>query len=209
MNTVGNSYSSPGNGHKSGNIESKNSPKHSLPLLKSPYNPARPPTLQRYSNINEKRTSMPPNYTPPPLPEDEDPPDCAVPPPIPDRPACTLSILGSMARDLTGEGSVIVYANERPRERASCDVVNLQNCVTDCTAQLAQRFADIGNVADSHANIAKDSAASNRNANAVLHRVLNLLEELLSDKKADVSRLLVTLSQLRPVTHRLAKTGRQ
>ncbi|KAL6723656.1 hypothetical protein Aduo_018635 [Ancylostoma duodenale] len=109
---------------------------------------------------------MPPNYTPPPLPEDEDPPDCAVPPPIPDRPACTLSIL-------------------------------------------AQRFADIGNVADSHANIAKDSAASNRNANAVLHRVLNLLEELLSDKKADVSRLLVTLSQLRPVTHRLAKTGRQ
>ncbi|KAL6730398.1 hypothetical protein Aduo_001376 [Ancylostoma duodenale] len=44
--------------------------------------------------------------------------------------------------------------------------VNLQNCATDCTAQLAQRFADIGNVADFHANVAKDSGATNRDANA-------------------------------------------
>lgn len=48
--------------------------------------------------------------------------------------------------------------------------LNLQNCATDGTAQLAQRFADIENVADSHANVAKDSAAGNRNANAVLHK---------------------------------------
>ncbi|KAL6722922.1 hypothetical protein Aduo_017990 [Ancylostoma duodenale] len=75
-----------------GNIESKNSPKHSVPLPKSPYSPAKPPTPQGYSNINENRTSMPPNYAPPPVPEDEDPADCAVPPPIPDRPARTLSI---------------------------------------------------------------------------------------------------------------------
>ncbi|KHJ95791.1 CHDCT2 domain protein [Oesophagostomum dentatum] len=87
--------------------------------------------------------------------------------------------------------------------------LNLQNCATDGTAQLAQRFADIENVADSHANVAKDSAAGNRNANAVLHKVLNQLEELLSDMKADVSRLPATLSQLRPVTHRLAMTERQ
>ncbi|KAK6056738.1 CHDCT2 domain protein, partial [Cooperia oncophora] len=69
--------------------------------------------------------------------------------------------------------------------------MNLQNSTTDGTAQLAQRFADIENVADSHANVAKDSAAGNRNANAVLHKVLNQLEELLSDMKADVSRLLL------------------
>ncbi|VDL70684.1 unnamed protein product [Nippostrongylus brasiliensis] len=87
--------------------------------------------------------------------------------------------------------------------------MNLQNSATDGTAQLAQRFADIENVADSHANVAKDSAAGNRNANAVLHKVLNQLEELLSDMKADVSRLPATLSQLRPVTHRLAMTERQ
>ncbi|KIH51153.1 CHDCT2 domain protein, partial [Ancylostoma duodenale] len=116
--------------------------------------------------------------------------------------------LGSIASDLTGEGSVIVCAHERPRERSRLRLleqalvieellrraayVNLQNCATDCTAQLAQRFADIGNVADFHANVAKDSAANNRYANAVLHRVLKQLEELLSDMKADVSRLPAT-----------------
>ncbi|KAL6735144.1 hypothetical protein Aduo_005615 [Ancylostoma duodenale] len=86
--------------------------------------------------------------------------------------------------------------------------LNLQNCATDGTAQLAQRFADIENVADSHANVAKDSGATNRDANAVLHNVLNQLGELLSDMKADVSRLPAT-SQLRPVTHRIAMTERQ
>lgn len=39
--------------------------------------------------------------------------------------------------------------------------------------------------------------------------VLNQLEELLSDMKADVSRLPATLSQLRPVTQRLNMTERQ
>ncbi|KAL6742985.1 hypothetical protein Aduo_016072 [Ancylostoma duodenale] len=86
--------------------------------------------------------------------------------------------------------------------------LNLQNCATDGTAQLAQRFADIENVADSHANVAKDSGATNRDANAVLHNVLNQLGELLSDMKADVSRLPAT-SQLRPVTHRIAMTEGQ
>ncbi|RCN38255.1 CHDCT2 domain protein [Ancylostoma caninum] len=51
--------------------------------------------------------------------------------------------------------------------------LNLRNSATDGTAQLAQRFADIGNVADSHDNVAKDSAAGNRNANAAVHKVLN------------------------------------
>ncbi|ETN70700.1 kinase domain protein [Necator americanus] len=63
-----------------------------IPLPKSPYTPTKPPAPQGYSSINENRTSMPPNYAPPPVPEDEDPADCAVPPPIPDRPARTLSI---------------------------------------------------------------------------------------------------------------------
>ncbi|CAB3405088.1 unnamed protein product [Caenorhabditis bovis] len=89
--------------------------------------------------------------------------------------------------------------------------LNLQNSAesTAATGQLAQRFADLENVADAHANVAKDSAAGNRNANAVLHKVLNQLDELLSDMKADVSRLPATLAQLRPVTHRLNMTERQ
>ncbi|CAI4228725.1 unnamed protein product [Auanema sp. JU1783] len=44
-----------------------------------------------YSNTAENRISMPPNYAPPPVPE-EDPAEIGTPPPIPDRPARTLSI---------------------------------------------------------------------------------------------------------------------
>uniref|UniRef100_A0A1I7X5W3 non-specific serine/threonine protein kinase n=1 Tax=Heterorhabditis bacteriophora TaxID=37862 RepID=A0A1I7X5W3_HETBA len=51
---------------------------------------------QEYCLVSENRTSMPPlifqNYAPPPVPEDEDPAECATPPPIPDRPARTISI---------------------------------------------------------------------------------------------------------------------
>ncbi|CAI5442254.1 unnamed protein product [Caenorhabditis angaria] len=86
--------------------------------------------------------------------------------------------------------------------------LNLQN-QPEGPGPLAQRFADLENVADAHSNVAKDSASGNRNANAVLHKVLNQLEELLSDMKADVSRLPATLAQLRPVTHRLNMTERQ
>ena len=48
--------------------------------------------------------------------------------------------------------------------------LNITNSSTDGTSQLAQRFAEIENLAESHANIAKDSANGNRNANAVLHK---------------------------------------
>ncbi|PAV61573.1 hypothetical protein WR25_03125 isoform I [Diploscapter pachys] len=44
-----------------------------------------------YSNVSENRSSMPPNYAPPPIP-DEEPAELSAPPPIPDRPAKTLSI---------------------------------------------------------------------------------------------------------------------
>ncbi|VDM62726.1 unnamed protein product [Angiostrongylus costaricensis] len=73
------------------NIELKSSQKQLAPLPKSSSNAIKPSMTQGYSNVNENRTSMPPSYAPPPVPEDEDPADC-VPPPIPDRPARTLSI---------------------------------------------------------------------------------------------------------------------
>lgn len=43
---------------------------------------------------------------------------------------------------------------------------------------------------------------------SIIFQVLNQLEELLSDMKADVSRLPATLARLRPVTERLGMTER-
>lgn len=79
----------------------------------------------------------------------------------------------------------------------------------DNVGPLAQRFADLENIAESQANIAKESAAGNRNANAVLHKCLVQLDEILSDMKADVSRLPATFTQLTSVTERLNMTERQ
>lgn len=74
---------------------------------------------------------------------------------------------------------------------------------------LAQRFADLENIAESNANIAKESSAGNRNANAVLHKVLVQLDELLTDMKSDVSRLPATFTQMASVTDRLGMSERQ
>ena len=45
-------------------------------------------------------------------------------------------------------------------------------------------------------------------ANAVLHKVLNQLEELLSDMKSDVARLPATLARIPPVAQRLQLSER-
>ncbi|CAJ0577942.1 unnamed protein product, partial [Mesorhabditis spiculigera] len=95
---------------------------------------------------------------------------------------------------------------EQLRRASHINIVNQPQ--NDGTEQLAQRFADIENLAESNANIARDSAAGNRNANVVLHKTLAQLEELLTDMKADVSRLPATLQRLRPVTARLGMTER-
>uniref|UniRef100_A0A1I7T7X1 DNA helicase n=2 Tax=Caenorhabditis tropicalis TaxID=1561998 RepID=A0A1I7T7X1_9PELO len=79
----------------------------------------------------------------------------------------------------------------------------------DNVGPLAQRFADLENIAESQANMAKESAAGNRNANAVLHKCLVQLDEILTDMKSDVSRLPATFTQLSSVTERLNMTERQ
>ncbi|KHN80803.1 Chromodomain-helicase-DNA-binding protein 3 [Toxocara canis] len=86
--------------------------------------------------------------------------------------------------------------------------LNLTQSSTDGTQQLNERFADIECLAESHQHLAREGMQGNKNANAVLHKVLNQLEELLSDMKADVSRLPATLARLRPVTERLGMTER-
>lgn len=51
-------------------------------------------------------------------------------------------------------------------------------------------------------------STGNKPANAVLHKVLNQLEELLSDMKSDVARLPATLARIPPVAQRLQLSER-
>lgn len=73
---------------------------------------------------------------------------------------------------------------------------------------LNARFAEVECLAESHQHLSKESLAGNKPANAVLHKVLNQLEELLSDMKSDVSRLPATLSRIPPVAQRLQMSER-
>ncbi|XP_064459559.1 chromodomain-helicase-DNA-binding protein Mi-2 homolog isoform X3 [Ornithodoros turicata] len=73
---------------------------------------------------------------------------------------------------------------------------------------LNTRFAELECLAESHQHLSKESLAGNKPANAVLHKVLNQLEELLSDMKSDVSRLPATLARIPPVAQRLQMSER-
>ncbi|VDO81911.1 unnamed protein product, partial [Soboliphyme baturini] len=86
--------------------------------------------------------------------------------------------------------------------------LNLQQDVVNPVMSLNSRFAEVECLAESHQHLSRESLAGNRPANAVLFKVLNQLEELLSDMKADVSRLPATLSRLPPVTQRLGLSER-
>ncbi|TKR71703.1 hypothetical protein L596_019259 [Steinernema carpocapsae] len=87
--------------------------------------------------------------------------------------------------------------------------VNFQQQSDDGGAStLNERFAEVESLAEAHQHLSKEGMSGNKSAHAVLHKVLNQLEELLSDMKADVSRLPATLARLRPVTERLGMTER-
>ncbi|KAG9482005.1 hypothetical protein GDO78_010958, partial [Eleutherodactylus coqui] len=73
---------------------------------------------------------------------------------------------------------------------------------------LNARLAEVECLAESHQHLSKESLAGNKPANAVLHKVLNQLEELLSDMKADVTRLPSMLSRIPPVASRLQMSER-
>ncbi|XP_029287263.1 chromodomain-helicase-DNA-binding protein 5 isoform X1 [Cottoperca gobio] len=73
---------------------------------------------------------------------------------------------------------------------------------------LNARFAEVECLAESHQHLSKESLAGNKPANAVLHKVLNQLEELLSDMKADVTRLPNMLARIPPVSARLQMSER-
>ncbi|XP_019557394.3 chromodomain-helicase-DNA-binding protein Mi-2 homolog [Aedes albopictus] len=87
-------------------------------------------------------------------------------------------------------------------------VLNLSQDASHPAMALNARFAEVECLAESHQHLSKESLAGNKPANAVLHKVLNQLEELLSDMKSDVSRLPATLARIPPVAQRLQMSER-
>lgn len=86
--------------------------------------------------------------------------------------------------------------------------LNLTQDPTHPAMALNARFAELECLAESHSHLSKESIAGNKPANAVLHKVLNQLEELLSDMKSDVSRLPATIARIPPVAQRLQMSER-
>ncbi|KAI5623007.1 chromodomain-helicase-DNA-binding protein 5 isoform X1 [Silurus asotus] len=86
--------------------------------------------------------------------------------------------------------------------------LNMTQDSTHPAMMLNTRFAEVECLAESHQHLSKESLAGNKPANAVLHKVLNQLEELLSDMKADVTRLPSMLSRIPPVSARLHMSER-
>ncbi|XP_035376360.1 chromodomain-helicase-DNA-binding protein 5 isoform X4 [Electrophorus electricus] len=86
--------------------------------------------------------------------------------------------------------------------------LNMSQDASHPAMALHSRFAEVECLAESHQHLSKESLAGNKPANAVLHKVLNQLEELLSDMKADVTRLPSMLSRIPPVSARLQMSER-
>ncbi|CAH3171557.1 unnamed protein product [Porites evermanni] len=88
------------------------------------------------------------------------------------------------------------------------DTMKLRQDANHPAMALNARFAELECFAESHQHLSKESLAGNKPANAVLHKVFNQLEELLSDMKSDVNRLPSTLVRMPPVTARLNMSER-
>jgi len=86
--------------------------------------------------------------------------------------------------------------------------LNLTQDAAHPAMALNSRFAEAECLAESHQHLSKESLAGNKPANSVLHKVLNQLEELLSDMKSDVSRLPASLARIPPVAQRLQMSER-
>ena len=86
--------------------------------------------------------------------------------------------------------------------------LNLTQDPNHSAMSLNARFAEVECLAESHQHLSKESLAGNKPANAVLHKVLNQLEELLSDMKSDITRLPATLARMPNVAERLQMSER-
>ena len=86
--------------------------------------------------------------------------------------------------------------------------LNLTQDSTHPAANLSSKFNEIESIVESNQCLPKELMNGNKPANAVLHKVLNQLEELLSDMKSDVSRLPATIARIPPIAQRLQLSER-
>jgi len=83
-----------------------------------------------------------------------------------------------------------------------------QDAIQPPAPNLANKLNEIETIAQSNQVLPKETMNGNKPANAVLHKVLNQLEELLSDMKSDVSRLPATIARIPPIAQRLQLSER-
>lgn len=83
-----------------------------------------------------------------------------------------------------------------------------QECANPQLGALNQHLADLETVAESQQALVNESSDGNIAAKSVLARVLNQLEELLTDMKSDVSRLPGTIMRIPSVASRLQMSER-
>ncbi|CAD5214812.1 unnamed protein product [Bursaphelenchus okinawaensis] len=89
--------------------------------------------------------------------------------------------------------------------------VNLMNPIPgekDTSGQLNERFAEIECLADSHQSLAREATSGHKWSAAVLHKVLNQIEDQLNEMKSDLSRLPTAMTRQKPVTEKLDMTER-
>uniref|UniRef100_A0AAZ3RGJ3 CHD C-terminal 2 domain-containing protein n=1 Tax=Oncorhynchus tshawytscha TaxID=74940 RepID=A0AAZ3RGJ3_ONCTS len=121
-------------------------------------------------------------------------------PSVPTSPCTNLSLYQPLS--LLEQALVI----EEQLRRAA--YLNMSEDPAHPSMALNTRFSEVECLAESHQHLSKESMSGNKPANAVLHKVLKQLEELLSDMKADVTRLPATIARIPPVAVRLQMSER-
>lgn len=84
--------------------------------------------------------------------------------------------------------------------------LNLTQDINHPVMALNTRFAELDSYVESHKDFVKD--CSQKPVNAIMHKVLNQLEELLTDMKSDASRLPNALVRIPSVSQRLQLSER-
>ncbi|NXQ28612.1 CHD5 protein, partial [Alaudala cheleensis] len=113
-----------------------------------------------------------------------------------------------LARRFKASGQLLEQALVIEEQLRRAAYLNMTQDPSHPAMALNARLAEVECLAESHQHLSKESLAGNKPANAVLHKVLNQLEELLSDMKADVTRLPSMLSRIPPVAARLQMSER-
>ncbi|CAD5232400.1 unnamed protein product [Bursaphelenchus xylophilus] len=107
----------------------------------------------------------------------------------------------------------ISYGQKPPKEEKKEEKEEVQEngekSEAEKTAEaLEKKYIQITSLVDANQALAKEAFAGNKNAAAVLHKVLSQLEDILNDMKADVSRLPASVAQLPSVAERLELSER-